>query len=753
MRQSLSSALPETGRRPAAEPIGHEARAPAVEKIAGWSSRHRKTAVFGWLILVAAAFVGGQMLGTKSLPQYDPGSAGRAERTLRQLGVTAPPSEMVLIQARVPGAAYARDAEMRQAARQVAAALTGMRRAGEQPAALDIRSPLGQRGLVSADGRSALVTFKIAGPRAQQETTVVTAQRAVAGVQARHPGLIIRETGDASLDKAVNTSLGNDFRRAEVTSVPITLVLLLVVFGALLAAGIPLLLAGSAVMTAISLLAIPSRWLPIGSSTSEVVLLIGMAVGIDYSLFYLRREREERSRGATFAEALRTSAATSGRAIVVSGLTVMIAVAGLFFTGIDVFTGVAVGTIAVVGIAVLGSITVLPALLSWLGRRADSGRIPFLGRRRTAARPSRLWAALVRRVVRRPLLWGGLAALVLLALAAPALGMRTGYPAIDAPGNLPVVQTMNKIQQSFPRTPSPAEVVVTGRPDVLAGAQTRQAITALQGRASADGPIRGPISAGTVGGGRALVVEVPLAGDGTDSVSGNALRALRDRVLPATLGRVEGIGYNVGGFTAGNADFGRQLHTRTPIVFAGVAALAFVLMLLAFRSIAIPLISIGLNLLSVGVAYGLITLVFQDGHLQGPLGFTSYGGIIPWIPLLEFVFLFGLSMDYHVFILSRIRELRDRGASTREAIGAGIASSAGVVTSAAIIMVAVFSLFAALSLIDLKMIGVGVAAAVLIDATVVRGVLVPSAMALLGDRCWYLPRWLRWLPGRRRSLA
>ena len=278
----------------------------------------------------------------------------------------------------------------------------------------------------------------------------------MARVQAAHPRLIVAEAGDASTDQAANTLMGKDFHKAELTSVPITLILLLAVFGALIAAGIPVLLAGSAVVVAVSLLAVPSRWLPIGSSTSEVVLIIGMAVGVDYSLFYLRREREERAAGASFPEALATAAHTSGRAIVVSGLTVMVSLAGLLLTGIDLFTGIAVGTIMVVGVAVIGSLTFLPALLSLLGPWADRGRIPFLGRHRTQARPSRLWAALVRRVVRRPLLWGGAAALALLAVAAPALGMRTGTPAIDLPSKLPVVQTLDQIQHAFPgRRPRP----------------------------------------------------------------------------------------------------------------------------------------------------------------------------------------------------------------------------------------------------------------------------------------------------------
>jgi putative drug exporter of the RND superfamily len=405
----------------------------------------------------------------------------------------------------------------------------------------------------------------------------------------------------------------------------------------------------------------------------------------------------------------------------------------------------AIGAITVVGVAVLGSLTFVPALLSWLGRWADRGRVPFLGRRRTAAKPSRFWGALARRVVRRPLLWGGAAALLMLALAAPALGMRLGTPVNDIPDNVPIVATFDRIQQAFPQAPSPAQVVVTGTD--LSGPAVRNAIAALQARASADGPIREPITAAPVGGGRALLVNVTLAGNGTDAASNAALLDLRNVALPATLGRVGGISYAVAGETAGSYDDTHRIGETIPYVLATVAALAFLLLLVAFRSVTLPLVSIGLNLLSVGAAYGLITLIFQDGRLQGVLDFTSFGAITQWVPLFLFVFLFGLSMDYHVFILSRIRELRTRGASTRDAVTQGIASSAGVVTSAALIMMAVFSIFATLHVLELKMLGIGLPAAVLIDATVVRGVLVPAAMALLGDRCWYLPRWLRWIPG------
>ena len=718
---------------------------PVVERIAGWSARHRKTALFGWLLLVVGAVMVGSMLGTKNLNSYDPGQAGQAERVLSRPGVVQPASETVLIQARSGTGTVASDPEIRRAIRQVTAALGAMPKV-----ATGIESPLAPGGgkLISRDGRSALIMFNVTGNPDNADQTVVAAERAVASVQAAHPGLRVAESGQASAGRAINDIISSDFRRAEVTSVPITLVLLLGVFGALIAAGIPLLLAGTSVAAAISLLAIPSRWLPVGSTTSSVVLLVGMAVGVDYSLFYLRREREERAAGADTYTAVRRAAATSGRAIVVSGLTVMISLAGLFLTGIDVFSGLAVGTIMVVGITVLGSLTALPAALSLLGSWVDRGRIPFLGRRRTAARPSRVWAALARRVVAKPVLFGGAAALALAALAVPALSMQLADPGFrDLPANIPVVQSLLATQRAFPGGPSPAEVVVTG--DNLTGPAVRHAITALQGRAAAGTLLREPVTAALLDHNQVMVVSVPLAGGGTDATSNRALAQLRDQALPATLGRVGGIDYAVAGMTAGNHDFDAKLSSTMPLVFVFVLGLAFLVLMVSFRSVFIPLMSIALNLLSIGAAYGVLTLVFQDGHLHGPLGFSPYGGIVPWMPLFMFVLLFGLSMDYHVFILSRIRELRLRGMPTREAITNGIGISAGVVTSAAVIMVAVFSIFATLSVIEFKMIGLGLATAILIDATVVRGVLMPAAMSLLGERNWYLPRWLAWLPGGR----
>jgi RND superfamily putative drug exporter len=705
------------------------ARAPIVERVAGWSARHRKTAVFGWLLLVVVAVAVGHQLGTSNVNSYDPGQAGRAERVLDRPVVQQPNAESVLVQSRSAGQTYASDPEMRQAVREVVAALRAV-----PGSAAGIQSPLTSPGLVG--GRSALVTFNVAGKPDNDDKAVVPALNAVAAVQAHHPGLKIEEAGGASVDRAIGSVTSQDFKKAEVTSVPVSLVLLLVVFGALIAAGIPLLLAGTAVISAISLLAIPGHWLPVDSTTSSIVLLVGMAVGIDYSLFYLRRTREERAAGRSTAEALRIAAHTSGRAIIVSGLTVMIALAGLFLTGIDVFTGVAIGTILVVGVAVLGSLTFLPAILSMLGPWTDRGRIPFLGRRRTAARESKFFGALARAVVRRPLVWGGVAAIALLALAAPALRLNLEDPGIHSlPPNVPAVHALADISEAFPGGPVPAEVVVTGQD--LGGKQVSRAVAALHGQVAAThGAIREPITTAMFGHDQVLVVSVPLAGSGTNAASNNALATLRDHALPATLGKVPGISYAVAGLTAGNHDFDAQLAKTVPWVFVFVLGLAFLLLMASFRSVYIPALSIGLNLLSVGAAYGLMVLIFQDGHLEGPLGFTAYGGITAWLPLFMFVLLFGLSMDYHVFILSRIRELRLGGASVRQAITGGIASSAGVVTSAAAIMVAVFSIFATLSLIEFKVFGVAMAAAVLIDATIVRGVLLPAGLALLGDRVW-----------------
>ena len=520
----------------------------------------------------------------------------------------------------------------------------------------------------------------MAGNPNNDDQAVVPALNAVAAVQARYPGLTVAEAGDASLDRATGALVDQDFRQAEVTSVPVSLVLLLLVFGALIAAGIPLLLAGTSVISAISLLAIPSRLVPISSTTSSIVLLVGMAVGIDYSLFYLRRVREERAAGATTQDALRTAARTSGRAIVAAGLTVIACMAGLFVTGFEVFDGVAIGTMLVVAVAVLGSLTFLPALISLLGKATDRARVPFLGRRQATARPSRAWRAVVTAVTRRPLALGGLAAVALLALATPLATLHLEDPGINSfPDNVPVVRTLDQILTAFPGGPVPAEVVVTG--DNLTGPQVTIALTALHHAAAAShGVDQGADHHRRVRRrARPWWSRVPIAGNVTDAASNSALITLRDHVLPATLGKVPGISYAVGGDTASSFDFNHQLGVTAPLVFA-LVAVARVRAADDHLPVASPIaaLSILLNLLSVGAAFGLMTLVFQHGLLHGPLGFTPYGGIVPWMPLFMFVLLFGLSMDYHVFILSRISRAAARGARrARAAVIDGIRQAPG----------------------------------------------------------------------------
>ncbi|MGB6579156.1 MAG: MMPL family transporter, partial [Streptosporangiaceae bacterium] len=367
MGQSRSSVFPRTSRDD--ERHRRKTRAPVTERVAGWSARHRKTAVFGWLLLVAAVFMAGQKIGSAQLPQYDAGQAGQAERVLNQVAPAqfGAYDESVLIQAKTSGVTFSSDPAMRQAASQVAAALSA------QPQyAAGISTPLLARAQsrVSKDGRSALVTFEVPGNVADVNQAATADQHAVATVQARHPGLLIAESGDASIQQAIDNAL--NFSKAEGISVPVTLILLLLVFGALVAAGIPLLLAVTSLAAAIGVLTFVSHVLPVASETYEVVVIIGMAVGVDYSLFYLRREREERASGRSFPEALRIASRTSGRTILVSGGTVMAALVALFLVGAGPYAGIAAGIIAVVAIAVAGSLTVLPALLAWLGPRSDA---------------------------------------------------------------------------------------------------------------------------------------------------------------------------------------------------------------------------------------------------------------------------------------------------------------------------------------------------------------------------------------------
>jgi RND superfamily putative drug exporter len=701
-----------------------------------WSAKHRKIAIFGWLAFVIAAVMIGGSIGTKTLGQSEMGNgeSGRADAALNQQ-YKRNHEERILVQSR---AGTNRDAEFTAGVRDV------VHRLRVSGAAVHIKS-----GIKSPDGRSALVVAQVKGSAndidVKQADKVDPLLKATAAAQRAHPSLRIEQFGDYSLQKALDKAFADDFAKAQKLSLPITLAILVIAFGSLVAAGIPVLLAITGVMATIGLISIPSQFSGVDQSINEVVLLVGMAVGVDYSLFYLRRQREERAAGKSNEAALEAAAATSGRSVLISGLTVMVAMAGMYFTGDKTFSSFATGTIIVVAVAVLGSLTVLPAVLSKLGDKVMKGRVPFVARHREQAGPSRAWSAILRPVLKRPVAAAVASAAVLIALSVPAFSLHTGISGADGiPQSVPIKQTFDRMQKAFPGNDMPAQVVVQAK-DVTAPAVTK-GIGQLERQAVATGQFHKPTGVDVAPNKKIAVVSIPIDGHGTDGRSNHALETLRDQVIPATIGKVGGTQAQVTGVTAQSKDFNDSMKASAPIVVAFVLAMAFLLLLVTFRSIVIPIKAIVLNLLSVGAAYGVLVLVFQKKWAEGLLGFHSTGSVESWLPIFLFVILFGLSMDYHVFILSRIREAFDKGMSTERAVEHGIVSTAGVVTSAAIVMVAVFAIFGSLGALMIKQMGVGLAVAVLIDATIIRAVLLPASMKLLGDWNWYLPKRLEWLP-------
>ncbi len=709
-------------------------------RAAHWSASHRKAAIFGWLAFVVVAVMAAGMVGQKQIHGADQfsGEAGRAEQTLEDAGLR-PNSESVLVQSK---RLTVEDREFQTAVNQLSERLSESRHV------TNVVSPLTGGGAVSADKHSALVDFEITGDDLEAQDRLGPATDAVADVQDAHEGMRVEQFGNVSSGKELEETFTEDLLKAETLSFPLTLAILILAFGTLVAALVPLLVGITSVIAAMSLVAFPSQLSPVDSNISSVILLIGLAVGVDYSLFYLRREREERAAGRTPRSALETAAATSGHAVLISGLTVMAAMAGMFLSGDKTFFSFAEGTILVVAIAMFASLTVLPALLAWLGDRIEKGRIPIIGRRRPAGE-SRLWSAIVQRVMRRPWLSIAIAGGLLAALAVPALNMKIVVTGVDdLPKDLAVIQTYDRLRDAFPAEGVTVDVALKAE-DLRSGAAAA-GITELRRRAEDSKGVLGPPEATYSSDGKAALISIPTAGNGNDAKSTAALDGIRDEVIPATVGRVGGLTADVSGNAAQSNDFRDLLTSRLPLIFGFVFALTFVLMLVTFRSIVIPIKAILLNLLSVGAAYGVLVLVFQEGWGEGLLGFTSNGGVTSWLPLFLFVILFGLSMDYHVFILSRIREAYESGMGTAEAVRHGISTTAGTVTSAAVVMVVVFSVFVTLSFLDMKQMGVGLAAAVLIDATIVRGVLLPASMKVLGDWNWYLPQWLEWLPQARR---
>ncbi|KUL26757.1 MMPL family transporter [Streptomyces regalis] len=721
-----------TSRRGLAQAAGH------------WSATHRWAAVLLWLAFVVVATVGGGMV-TQQEPtpaELTNGEARHAERILDDAGLSLPAHEVVFVHS---DRATADSAEFRTAVTDVVQRIKGTGKVR------DVVSPFDPAGAaaVSADRHSALVQFDMAGDAVKAKEEVQPVLDAVAKADTSHPGIAVEQFGEASFTHKYEEKLHTDYTNAETISFPVTLGILLVAFGALVAALLPVVLAITAVVAAGGLLSLSSHLVHIDQNGSSVMSLIGIAVGVDYSLFYIRRVREERARGNTTQAAVSAAAATSGRSVIVSGLTVIVSLAGLFLSGNGIFYGMATATIIVVAVAVLGSVTVLPALLSLLGHRIDKGRVPLLPRMRVDDEDTGrrgFWGVVLGAVLRRPAVSLVLCGGALVALVVPAFSLHTSDPGVSdlSAKSLPVLRTYERIQEAFPGSSTPAKVVV--KADGLDGAAGDAALKSFTEAAGSTPGLSGPVTYRVSDDGKVGVATVGLAGTGTDETSVHALKTLRDKVLPATFGTVEGADVAVGGTTAASVDTNANLSDRAPWVAGFVLLFTFAVMLVSFRSLVVAGFTLVLNLLSVGAAYGIVVLVFQRGWGEGLLGFTSTGGIASWVPLFMFVFLFGLSMDYHVFVVSRIREGHDRGLSTTRAIEQGIRGTAGVVTGAAVVMVAVAGVFGMLPQLSMKESGVGMATAVLVDATFIRIVLLPATMKLLGDANWYLPKWLRWLP-------
>lgn len=689
--------------------------------VARWSALHPWRAIGLWLAFVAAAIILSSNVTTQQASDADfrIGQSGRAEALLDAAGLTASPTESVLITA-TQGTLDVDQAE--SVARQVSDS------AADVAGVADVGTP------ITSENRDAvLVPITMSGDADAAADHVGRLIDATAKVQAIHPELQVQQAGEASLDAGINDKVSEDLGSAEAMSLPITFTILLVAFGAFIAAGIPVLLAITSVITALGLYAPVSHLVPDSGTVANVVLLIGMAVGVDYSLFYLKREREERQRGRSTIDAIEIAAATSGRAVVVSGFAVMVAMSGLFLTGEPVFAALAAGSILVVLVAVIGSLTVLPALLAKLGRFADRPRIPVLWRLNRRIGAGGISGRLIRPVIRRPLVSAMVAGGALLALAVPAVGMTMQQSTIDTlPQDIPAVQAFQRAQHSFPSEHPSVDVVLRTTSGGTGAA--RAALTQIQAAAVDAGiAVRRaePIAVSSDGRTLAVTMSAPYA-EG-DVRNDTTIERLRDSIVPRAVGGLERTTSAVGGSVAEAYDYEHQASTL-PLVIGFVLILTLVMMVWTFRSLAVALLTTALNLLSVGAAFGVLTMVFQHSWADGLLGYTSSGFVVDWIPLFCFVVLIGLSMDYHVFVLSRVREGLRLGLPYERAVEFGIRETASVVTSAATVMVSVFAVFATLDMLEMKQMGVGLSVAILIDATLVRLVLLPALLLLLKGR-------------------
>ena len=600
----------------------------------------------------------------------------------------------------------------------------------------------GAEGLVSNEGHTALIPVTLTGDMADAAETALPLIDVVHQANSQD-GFRVTTVGFGSVEGEMSTLIEETLQQGELVGIAVALVILLLVFGAAVAAGLPVVLELLSIFVAVGATALVSNAMETSNFVVFIITMIGLAVGIDYSLFIVQRFREERSLGLDKVEAIATAGATASRTVLFSGMAVAIALGGMFVMPDATFRSFAVGAILVVAATVLASLTLLPAVLGLLGDRINWLTLPFIGRRGRPDRHGGIWDWTARAVMARPVVSVVVTSVILVAAAMPVLNINLGSVGISSlPEDSAARHAFATINEEFSDGVLTADIVIDA-PDVN-DAAVAGAIAALTTALDADEFFGASKLETNVVGDLALLT-VAMPGDFSSSESRSALGRLRGDYIPAAF---DGVAANVlvGGPTAEVADSVQTQRQYLPLVFAFVLGFSFLLLLLVFRSIVVPLKAVALNLLSVGAAYGILVLVFQEGIGASTLGFREAPVIESWLPLFLFAILFGLSMDYHVFLLSRIKEHYDETLDNRASVAHGLRSTAGVITGAALIMVVVFAGMASGDLITFQQVGFGLAVAVILDATIIRMVLVPASMELLGDWNWYFPAWLEWLP-------
>ncbi len=694
------------------------------------ATRPRRTLAIWGAVLVASIAIVATLLSSATTTGVNfitsPESATAYHRISHTIGVTSVDTEMVVVTAASghPTSPPARTAVMKLEQRLRALGPAVVSRVGS-PYAPD------SHGLVSSDRTTVLIPVTMAGDQTNAERHI---DQVLAIAGSARPAIRAQVAGQAASSSASNTIARSDLSTGESIGIPVALIVLLVVFGTIVSSLLPILLAVVAIVVALAVTALIGQAYPLSFFVTNMITMMGLAVGIDYVLFIVSRYREERERGLAVDAAIAVASGTASRAVLFSGITVVVALVGLLGVPTTIFLSLATGAILVVTAAVAAVLTLLPAVLVMLGDRIETGRVGSLMPSPVRRTPTRgFWPRAVGAVMRRPVLSLVLVAGALLAAAVPYFGTRTGASGVTSlPRSAQARQAYETMGREFPvGALAPARIPLIGG---VSDPQNRRQIAVITKAVAGDPTFGRPFIEPTSTPAGA-VLDVPINTQPTSTTATNAIRDLRAATtLP------------VGGDAAQNLDYFTITADYQPIVVALVLALSFVVLLIAFRSIVIPALAIGMNLLSVGAAYGLLTLVFQDGHGASLFGFQRVPVIEAWIPLFLFAVLFGLSMDYHVFLTSRIRERYQATGDTRRAVSEGISSSARLITGAALIMVAVFAGFASGQLVMFQQMGFGVAVAILIDATLVRTVLVPAAMTLLGRWNWYLPNALDFLP-------